>query len=190
MSPESLVQNAGLEGALRKNIASSMMAKMEAALLAQTDVTSAPESIFADAGAYGTGAADVALLAALEATVVGNGAGLDSNLGYIMNPAAWSAIAAAAGADFTNGYLNLADKVINNTPYFVTSALGADGTASKDQVLCGDFSKVHLGVFGGLDILFDPYTLAGKGGARMVATGLVDGIAAQAGTIFQKSIEA
>ena len=190
MSPESLVQNAGLEGALRKNIASSMMAKMEAALLAQTDVTSAPESIFSDAGAYGTGAADVALLAALEATVVGNGAGLDSNLGYIMNPAAWSAIAAAAGADFTNGYLNLADKVINNTPYFVTSALGADGTASKDQVLCGDFSKVHLGVFGGLDILFDPYTLAGKGGARMVATGLVDGIAAQAGTIFQKSIEA
>jgi len=190
MSPESLVQNAGLEGALRKNIASSMMAKMEAALLAQGNVTSAPDSIFAEANAYGTGAADVALLAALEATVVGNGAGLDSNLGYIMNPAAWSAIAAAAGADFTNGYLNLADKVINNTPYFVTSALGADGTASKDQVLCGDFSKVHLGVFGGLDILFDPYTLAGKGGARMVATGLVDGIAAQAGTIFQKSIEA
>ncbi len=31
MSPESLVQNAGLEGALRRNIAASMMAKMEAA---------------------------------------------------------------------------------------------------------------------------------------------------------------
>ncbi len=107
-----------------------------------------------------------------------------------MNPDAWSAIAEAAGADFSAGYLNLAEKVINNTPYFVTSALGADGTAGKDKVLCGDFSKVHLGVFGGLDILFDPYTLAGKGGARMVATGLVDGIAAQAGSIFQKSIQA
>ena len=191
MSPESLVQNAGLEGALRRNIAASMMAKMEAALLAQADVdTSAPDSIFALANAYGTGAADVALLAALEATVVGNGAGLDSRISYIMNPAAWSAVAGAAGADFSAGYLNLSEKVINNTPYFVTSALGADGTASKDQVLCGDFSKVHLGVFGGLDILFDPYTLAGKGGARMVATGLVDGIAAQASSIFQKSIEA
>ncbi len=190
MSPESLVQNAGLEGALRRNIAASMMAKMEAALLAQSDVTSAPESIFADATAADTSAASVAVLAALEAAVVGNGAGLDSRISYIMNPAAWSAVAGAAGADFSAGYLNLAEKVINNTPYFVTSALGADGTTTKDQVLCGDFSKVHLGVFGGLDILFDPYTLAGKGGARMVATGLVDGIAAQASSIFQKNIEA
>lgn len=191
MSPESLVQNAGLEGALRKNIAASMMAKMEAALLAQADVdASAPESIFADATAASTSAASVEVLAALEAAVVGNGAGLDSRIAYIMNPAAWSAVAGSAGSNFTAGYLNLAEKVINNTPYFVTSALGADGTTTKDQVLCGDFSKVHLGVFGGLDILFDPYTLAGKGGARMVATGLVDGIAAQASSIFQKNIEA
>ena len=190
MSPESLVQNAGLEGALRRNIAASMMAKMEAALLAESDVTSAPDSIVAAAGGTGTSTASVAVLAGLEAEVVGAGAGLDARIAYIMNPDAWSAIAAAAGADFSAGYLNLAEKVINNTPYFVTSALGSDGTAGKDRVLCGDFSKVHLGVFGGLDILFDPYTLAGKGGARMVATGLVDGIAAQAGSIFQKSIEA
>jgi len=189
MSPESLVQNAGLEGALRKNIAASMMAKMEAALLAEGNVTSAPESIVAAAGGTGTTAASIGVLAGLEAEVVGAGAGLDARIAYIMNPDAWSAIATAAGADFTAGYLNLAEKVINNTPYFVTSALGSDGTAGKDKVLCGDFSKVHLGVFGGLDILFDPYTLAGKGGARMVATGLVDGVVAQADSIFQKSIQ-
>ena len=190
MSPESLVQNAGLEGALRKNIAASMMAKMEAALMAEGNVTSAPESILAASGGTGATAASIAVLAGLEAEVVGAGAGLDARIAYIMNPDAWSAIAQAAGADFSAGYLNLAEKVINNTPYFVTSALGSDGTAGKDKVLCGDFSKVHLGVFGGLDILFDPYTLAGKGGARMVATGLVDGVVAQADSIFQKSIEA
>ncbi len=80
--------------------------------------------------------------------------------------------------------------MINNTPYFVTSALGADGTTTKDQILCGDFSKVHLGVFGGLDVLFDPYTQAGIGAGRMVATGLVDGVCAQGGSVMQSLIEA
>ena len=190
MSAEALVQNAGLEGALRRNLAQSMMAKMEAALLAQGDVTSAPESIFADANEYSTAAATIALVAGLEAELIANGVGLDARTSYIFNPAAWATIAGLAGADFTGGYLDLRDKMINNTPYHVTSALGADGTAAKDQILCGDFSKVHLGVFGGLDVLFDPYTQAGIGAGRMVATGLVDGVCAQGGSVMQKLIEA
>jgi len=190
MSAEALVQNAGLEGALRRNLAQSMMAKMEAALLAQSDVTSAPESIFADANAYSVASATIALVAGLEAELIANGVGLDARTSYIFNPAAWATIAGAAGANFTGGYLDLRDKMINNTPYHVTSALGADGTASKDQILCGDFSKVHLGVFGGLDVLFDPYTQAGIGAGRMVATGLVDGVCAQGGSVMQSLIEA
>lgn len=190
MSAEALVQNSGLEGALRRNLAQSMMAKMEAALLAQADVTSAPESIFADANAYSTASATIALVAGLEAELIANGVGLDSRTSYIFNPAAWATIAGLAGADFTGGYLDLKDKMINNTPYFVTSALGADGTTDKDQILCGDFSKVHLGIFGGLDVLFDPYTQAGIGAGRMVATGLVDGVVAQGGSVMQSLIEA
>ena len=190
MSAEALVQNSGLEGALRRNLAQSMMAKMEAALLAQADVTSAPESIFADANAYSTASATIALVAGLEAELIANGVGLDSRTSYIFNPAAWATIAGLAGADFTGGYLGLKDKMINNTPYFVTSALGADGTTDKDQILCGDFSKVHLGIFGGLDVLFDPYTQAGIGAGRMVATGLVDGVVAQGGSVMQSLIEA
>lgn len=191
MSAEALVQNAGLEGALRRNLAQSMMAKMEAALLAQADVSvSAPDSIFAQANAYSIASATIALVAGLEAELIANGVGLDARTAYIFNPDAWATIAGAAGADFTGGYLDLRDKMINNTPYFVTSALGADGTAGKDQILCGDFSKVHLGVFGGLDVLFDPYTQAGIGAGRMVATGLVDGVCAQAGSVMQSLIEA
>ena len=190
MSPESLVQNAGLEGALRRNIANSMMSKMEAALLAEANVSNAPESIFYQAAGASTGAAaTIALVAELEAELIAAGVGLDAKTGYIFNPAAWATIAGLAGADFTGGYLDLKDKRINNTPYQITSHLGADGTTANDKILCGDFSKVHLGVFGGLDILFDPYTLAGKGGARMVATGLVDGLCAQNGSVMQSLIE-
>tara|TARA_R110002020_G_scaffold101665_1_gene239297 strand:+ start:5695 stop:6936 length:1242 start_codon:yes stop_codon:yes gene_type:complete len=190
MSAESLVQNSGLEGALRRNLAASMMAKMEAALLAEGDVTSAPESIFKDAGAYSTSAAaTLALVAGLEAELIANGVGLDSRTSYIFNPAAWATIAGLAGADFTGGYLDLKDKMINNTPYHVSGALGSDGTTANDKILCGDFSKVHMGIFGGLDVLFDPYTQAGIGAGRMVATGLVDGICAQNGSVMQSLIE-
>ena len=190
MSVEALVQNPGIEGALRKNLAASMMAKMAPALSAQADVTSAPTSIFLDANPYSVAAASIALVAGMEAELIANGVGLDARTGYIFNPAAWSAVAGAAGADFSAGYLDLREKMINNTPYFVTSALGSDGTASKNQILCGDFSKVHLAIFGGLDVLFDPYTQAGVGAGRMVATGLVDGMVAQGASVMQSLIEA
>ena len=48
----------------------------------------------------------------------------------------------------------------------------------------GDFSKVHIAQFGGLDMLFDPYTNAATGEPRMVVTGLFDGDAVQNATAF------
>ena len=56
MSQESVVQNPGLEAALQRNIAATMAASLETALLNTADVTSAPESIFADAAAGSTAA--------------------------------------------------------------------------------------------------------------------------------------
>ena len=64
--------------------------------------------------------------------------------------------------------------------------VASDGTASRSHALMGDFSKVHIAQFGGLDILFDPYTNAGTGEARMVVTSLVDGNAVQNNTAFIK----
>ena len=72
---------------------------------------------------------------------------------------------------------------------FITSNLNNDGTAGKEATLFGDFRKVHIAQFGGLDILFDPYTYSGVGVPRMVITSLVDAAAVQAAT-FHKIIEA
>ena len=49
VSQEALTQNAGIEGALRRNMAASVASTLEAALLGTSDVSNAPTSIFADA---------------------------------------------------------------------------------------------------------------------------------------------
>ena len=72
---------------------------------------------------------------------------------------------------------------------FVSSNVASDATSSKDNVLFGDFSKVHIAQFGGLDFLFDPYTNADTGEPRMVVTGLFDGGAVQNATAFASLIE-
>jgi hypothetical protein len=40
--------------------------------------------------------------------------------------------------------------------------------------LFGDWSKVHYGTFGGLNILVDPYTVAGNNQIRLVVNSMVD----------------
>ena len=53
-------------------------------------------------------------------------------------------------------------------------------------MLFGDFSRVHLAQFGGLDLLYDPYTKSRQGVGSLVATSLVDGNATDNATAFYK----
>ena len=80
--------------------------------------------------------------------------------------------------------------MLNGYQFAVTKNLASDGTAAKDHALMGDFSKVHIAQFGGLDILVDPYTNGGVGETRMIVTSLVDGDAVQNSTAFVKIIQA
>ena len=42
-----------------------------------------------------------------------------------------------------------------------------------------DMEKVHLAMFGGLDMLVDPYSQSLLGGTRLVMSTLLDGLIAQ-----------
>ena len=53
----------------------------------------------------------------------------------------------------------------------------------------GDFSDMHLGQFGGMSVLFDPYTNAAKGLGRLVVTTLLDGKAARTTQTFSRFID-
>tara|TARA_R100001463_G_scaffold98348_1_gene152849 strand:+ start:5577 stop:6794 length:1218 start_codon:yes stop_codon:yes gene_type:complete len=191
VSAEALVQNAGIEAALRRNMAQSVAATLENALLDTADVSNAPASIFADAAAGSTAAVSAATLTALETTVLGNGVQLEgARMAYLMDMDAYTKVKTEAQVSSVSPLYDNRDKTANGYFTFVSSGVAASGASGKEHVLFGDFSKVHIAQFGGLDILVDPYTDGGIGQTRMIVTSLVDGDAVQNDTAFATLIEA
>ena len=191
MSQESIVQNPSLESALQGNIAANMASTLETALLDTADVTSAPASIFADAAAGSTAAFTGATASTLENTYIANdGTYEGARMAYLMDADAYAAIKSSDMVTNVSAAYDMRDKTIGGIYAFVSSNVAASGGAGKEHVLFGDFSKVHIAQFGGLDFLFDPYTNADTGEPRMVVTGLFDGDACQNATAFANLIEA
>ena len=192
VSAEAIAQNASIEAALRRNMAASVAATLENALLtAGSDVTNGPESIFTDAAAGSTAAFSAASAIALESAILDAGVQLEgARMAYLVDTNAYTAAKSAAQVSNVSPLYDNSDKTINGYFSFVSSNVGNGGTAGKDHALFGDFSKVHIAQFGGLDVIYDIYTNAGTGEPRYILTSLVDGDAVQNGTAFANLIEA
>lgn len=194
VSSEAMMQNSSLEAALRRNMAGSIAATLENALLyGGSDITNGPTSIFTDASTGSTGAFTGATAIDIETTVLEAGTRLEgARMAYLMNGVAYAAIKASAQVSNVSPAYDNRTKEVNSYYSFMSSNVGAGGTAhaTKAFVLFGDFSKVHIAQFGGLDILFDPYTGGATGEPRMIITSLVDGDATQNATAFASLIEA
>ena len=190
VSAEAVTQNASIEAALRRNMAQSVAATMESAFLANDDVSNAPTSLFKDATSSATSAISVANVQKMETDLLAADVQLEgARMAYIMNPAAYADVKALAQVASVSALYDNADKRLNGYFSFITSNLNSGGTASKTAALFGDFSKVHIAQFGGLDVIYDIYSGAGTGEPRYVLTSLVDAGAVQA-TTFHKNLEA
>ena len=192
VSNEALTQNVSLEAALRRNMAQSIAAHLEKALLGETDISNGPTSIFLDAAAGSVAAFSSTTALALEASVLDAGVQLEgARMAYLMNSSAYQAIKQAAMVSSVSPAYDMREKLVNSYFSLFSSNVGLHGgTAGKDAVLFGDFSKVHIAQFGGLDVLYDPYTNGATGEPRMIVTSLVDGDAVQNGAAFANLIEA
>ena len=184
ISAEAMTQNAGVEAAIRRNMAASVAAQLEKNLLGAADNSDGgPQSIFADA-ADGGATLDAAALLAMESTVLGNNVPLlGGRFAYLCNSDALAVIKGLAQVASVSPIYDNRDKTINSYFSFVSSNVG-NKTSNFDNVLFGDFSRVHIAQFGGLDVLFDPFTSAASGVGRLIATSLVDGNATDNGTAF------
>ncbi len=171
-------------------MAQSVAATMESAFLANDDVTSAPTSLFKDATSSATSAISVANVVKMETDLLAADVKLEgARMAYILNPAAYADVKALAQVASVSALYDNTDKMLNGYFSFITSNLNSGGTASKTAALFGDFSKVHIAQFGGLDVIYDIYTNAGTGEPRYVLTSLIDAGAVQA-TTFHKNLEA
>ena len=190
VSNEAMMQNPSLEAALRRNMAANIASTLEGALLNTADETNAPASIFADA-ATGPTAVTAADWVTMETTVLEAGVQLEgARMAYLLDADAYKTVKSLAQVASVSPIWDNADKRLNGYFGFVSGNVASSGTASKAHALFGDFSKVHIAQFGGLDVLFDPYTGGATGEPRMIITSLVDGDAAQNGAAFVNLIEA
>jgi|TARA_R110000803_G_scaffold6374_4_gene20708 HK97 family phage major capsid protein len=192
MSAELMQQNAAVEGALQANMAASIMAAFEKALLQNAaTTTNGPDSILSDAASDGVGAVSIATLATMEAKLLGQNINqATARTAYIFNGNGFGAARTAAGSNFVNGFFDPINRTLNGHKYFVTTNLNAGGGATKDAALFGAFDHLHIGQFGGMDIVYDPFTLGGRGIGRIIVTTLMDGKADNGGSVFRKTIEA
>jgi len=184
MSAEMMTQNASAEAALQRNMARSISATWEKALLGNADISNAPESIYLTADAVSPAVAtnvDTADLINMESMILSrNYNPASGRFSYLFNPGVLAKLKAEAGLDYTNGaFIDWANKQINGYNYYVSSNVG---TAQTQAAMFGDMSDVHLATFGGLDIVSDRYTDAHKGISRLIVVSLNDGKAAHVTT--------
>jgi len=190
VSQEALTQNAGIEGALRRNMAASVASTLEAALLGTGDVSNAPTSIFADA-ATGPTTVTAADWIEMETDLIANGVSLQgARMAYLLDPSAYATVKGLAQVSNVSPIWDNARKELNGYFAFVSPNVGNGGTAGKDHALFGDFSKCHLATFGGISLIVDSFTDAGIGQTRMIVQSLVDGDCVQNDTAFVNLIEA
>ena len=190
VSQEALTQNAGIEGALRRNMAASVASTLEAALLGTSDVTNAPESIFADSTTAVTGVTAADWIR-METDLIENGVQINgARMAYLLDPSAYATVKTLAQVADVSPIWDNANKELNGYFSFVSPNVGNGGTAGKDHALFGDFSKCHLATFGGISLIVDSFTDAGIGQTRMIVQSLVDGACVQNDTAFVNLIEA
>ena len=178
ISKQLLMQNGmGAQAAIVADLGRAAGAKIDAAMFAAADVTSAPGAIAATASvgtitqnSYTANASifDDFCLAESELAV---GEGLSGNLAYVANPklmkdlkrsAQVAAVTVGSQGNLVNGY-----------PTYYSNGCTSNGAVSAD-FLFGDFSKLFIGMFGGLDITIDPYTRAANGEVKLVINQYID----------------
>ena len=172
LSKQLIVQTgSGAEQAIIRDLGRSVADAVNAAMFAEGNVTGADIALY-----NVTGVNDVATTAFADGSVLGDllameqkvaeSKGLAGNLAYVTNPALMpdmkkaslvnSVSAAMQGMDF-NGYKTV-----------FSNGCSKDATNSDVVTIFGDFSKLMVGHFGGLDITVDNFTQAHKAAVRLV----------------------
>tara|TARA_R110000796_G_scaffold58082_2_gene134178 strand:+ start:530 stop:1798 length:1269 start_codon:yes stop_codon:yes gene_type:complete len=186
VSNAALTQNSSVEAAFRRNFATAIMSQFEKNLLNVADVTG-PTSIFLDGvAATATWTSSLALARIQEMFNLMLSQDNDVNkpsIKLLMNGDAYAdlmaQISGQAGSGINAGNINLVDKKVLNIPYLLSSNVGNGANDTRARALMLDMEKVHMAMFGGLDMLVDPYSQVLQGGTRLVLTTLLDGLIAQ-----------
>jgi len=193
ISKQLLLQNgAGAELAIIRDLGRAVGQKMDAALFTTAGVTGAPDSVGELATSTFTEASFSDKVSIFSDFVsaeqkLAEVGGLEGNLAYVASPKLMSQLkqsaqVAAVSAGFQGN-------VINGYPSYFTN--GCTSAAGSGDFYFGDFSKLYIGMFGGLDIMVDPYSAAKNGQTQLVLNQYMDwGVSDGAGFVKATSLTA
>ena len=194
ISKQLLLQNSGAEAAIMADLGRAVGGKIDQAIFNATTITGAPVSISATSGcgtiteaAFSDGVSVMKDLVAAE-QALGLAGGLEGALSYVCSPELISQI--KRGVQVASVSAGLDGMLVNGYPIKFTNGCSKSAGTSGDFVY-GDFSKLIVGLFGGVDIMVDPYTQAANGQTRLVVNNYLDfGVTNGAGFVKGTSLTA
>ena len=194
ISKQLLLQNgASAEQAIIRDLGRATAQKMDAAIFSRTTVSGAPASLGALAtseiteSAFSNLASIMLDFVTAEAKLAEEG-GLEGNLAYVASPALMAQLKQSAQVAAVDA--GMQGSLINGYPTYFTNGCDKSAGVSADFFF-GDFSKLYMGMFGGLDIMVDPYSVATNGQTRLVLNQYMDwGVSDGAGFVKATSLTA
>ena len=192
ISKQLLLQNgAAAEQAIIRDLGRATAQKMDAAIFSTANVAGAPASLGTLAtstfteSAFSNLASIMLDFVSAEQTLAEAG-GLEGNLAYVASPALMAQLKQSAQVAAVNAGMQGA--LINGYPAYFTNGCTKSAGVSADFFF-GDFSKLYMGMFGGLDIMVDPYSVAVNGQTRLVLNQYMDwGVSDGAGFVKATSL--
>ena len=174
-----LAQNgAAAEQAIIRDLGRASAGAIDGAIFSTSNVTDAPGSLGATTGVstitstatYAPNASifEDFILAEAKLAEVG---GLEGNLAYVAHPKLMKDLKRSAQVLAVNA--GMQGNLVNGYQTFFTNGCTSDAAATADFYF-GDFSKMYMGMFGGLDIMVDPYSVAINGQTRLVLNQYMD----------------
>ena len=188
ISKQLLLQNgAAAEQAIIRDLGRATAQKMDAAIFKTAGVAGAPDSLgelatgsFVETTPYAPNASIMNDFVIAEQALAEAG-GLEGNLAYVAHPALMADLKRSAQVGAVSA--GMQGSLVNGYPTFFTNGCTKTDAASADFYF-GDFSKLYMGMFGGLDIMVDPYSVATNGQTRLVLNQYMDwGVSDGAGFI-------
>ena len=194
ISKQLLLQNgASAEQAIIRDLGRATAQKMDAAIFSTLGIAGAPDSLGELAtstftqSAYSNLASIMLDFVTAEQTLAEAG-GLEGNLAYVASPALMAQLKQSAQVAAVNA--GMQGSLINGYPTYFTNGCDKSAGVSADFFF-GDFSKLYMGMFGGLDIMVDPYSVATNGQTRLVLNQYMDwGVSDGAGFVKATSLTA
>ena len=174
--------DASAEAMLRKDLIKQLSSKIEATVFGTVAGSTTQPAGLLNGITQDTTAITHAGLVAMERSL--DVANVGSDRKFIVSPQAKATLKTTAKASNYPSFLMDDNNSILGYDGYMTSNVASNG------VLFGDFSEVVVGMWNGLDLIVDPYSLASKGCVKIVASMYVDVKLRRAGAVVGKILKA